>query len=833
MIRPRSAGFSAPAPSQTTLRYLRQLVFPGGGGSGGGISNHCLRNPAPAAPPAAATSAVFTASTVSTASTTYTPPTVCTIAAIASRFGQYRHYRGDPVPPATVVDGGRPRPRPPRPPRRKDRSKRKAPLPPPTPDEDASAEAQPKVPTEEFRLVSLRDRLPYDECRHWYANLKGMMSKGEMARAKEIFFMAREQHIDEGMVQKAGLRLMVAFNSKAKHAEAPGIFAHMATFPEFVSTLSLNRFLEAYLIRKNYRLLVMNFRHYMRMNIVQPDHKTYELFVRCLAKTDTVQSARSVLMRLEEEGKPITLSSWAVFMACVRERKASFAELEQVFFYLKQKRGPRLSPALYNIMIEEALDRGKPAVAKSFVDMMNDDGVRPNEKTLSAFLRVQAKSGDWESVKLALTRARQNGMVFTSWTLNRLLDNYADLEQLDGLEAFFGLLCKDEALPTPASFNIMIRAHLVACDEQGVFWWVARMREAGFEPTATTFNTFFHDLRCADVPRSLLYRVYYTVFNIDHNKVDEFSRNILTRAVQPIKRQIAAPPRADRAAEEISVPYSLGSSRQVSKEMLAAIKAGAMQDALNIFREASSHVPITWDVIQPLARAYMLFPDTLINIPATLPKQHGRAEAIREAVAGLMVASVLAEANKTPIVHTSLLEIIFGLYKFMEANDLAISHNITYRTSGALINRQDPVSALYIMNEVSGTRWGRHTGWDIAGLTVLARAYLIMNDLPGITWVVDRLLETREVPDDLFFEYLKRGTQSSSSYSGDQEPGQPPPEFRQAVRELIAVCKKHKKRLWKDLHRRADGVVNAMDVSKRWDPPPPSVRATGLNQLGL
>ena len=151
-----------------------------------------------------------------------------------------------------------------------------------------------------------------------------------------------------------------------------------------------------------------------------------------------------------------------------------------------------------------------------------------------------------------------------------------------------------------------------------------------------------------------------------------------------------------------------------------------------------------------------------------------------------------------------------------------------------LINHQDPVSALHIMNAGSGTRWGRRTGWDIAGLTALARAYLIMNDLPGITWVVDRLLETKEVPDDLFFEYLKRGTQSSPSYSHQREPGQPSPEFRQAVRELIAVCKEHKKRLWKDLHRRANNVVGVVDVvNKRWNPPPPSVRATGLHRLGL
>ena len=682
--------------------------------------------------------------------------------------------------------------------------------------------------------MSLRGRLSYNKCRPWFKNFEETLANGDLYWAEEIFFLARSSNIDEIMVQKAGLKLMMAFNSKAKHAEAPRIFMHMANFPEFITTHSLNVFLEAYIIRKNYRLFVSNFKHYVRMNIVQPDHKTYEMFMRCIVKTDSVQSAREVLIALEEAGKPITLSSWAVFLASVRESKASFAELEHAFLYLKRKRGPRLSPALYNIMIEDALDRRKPTVAKHFIDMMNHDNVKPNEKTLSAFLRVQAKSGDWEGVKQALARARQNGMVFTSWTLNRLLDNHADLEPPDSLEVFFDLLRAGgaDAFPTPASFNIMIRAHLVACDEPAVFRWASNMREAGFEPNATTFNTFFHDMRCARVPRALLRRVYYTVFNRDPNKVDEFSRNMLNQSVLPVHKKIAAPPRADPVVEEISVPYMSAGSRQVSKEMQAAIKAGAIQDALNVFREASSYVPITWDVIQPLARAYMLVPDTQIGIPPTLPKHHGRADAIREAVVGLMVASVLTEAGQTPIVCASLLEIIFGLYKFLEANDQSISHNITYQTSRALINQQDPVSALYIMNAVSGTRWARRAGWDITGLTVLARAYLIMNDLPGITWVVDRLLESKEVPDGLFFEYLKRGTQSSPD-PHHRESGQPSPEFCQAVKELIALCKEHRERLWKDLHRRSNKVVDVVVVNKRWNPPPPSVRATVLHRLGL
>jgi hypothetical protein len=770
MIRPRT-GFSA--PSQTTLRYLRQLVFPLSANSNSidyGFSHQC-----------------------------------CRLRASAQQRFQYSqrhggsprgggggggsggggggrkpHHGVKPFPTATPSAIS---------PQTTTTSVGEAAISPISPQEEAYMLA-----AGQRRKRTLRDRIPFQQCHEWYRQFRVMLHRGQLSHAKQRFLEAREKQIDENFVQWAGRDLMESYNRLSKHAEAPAIFTYLALFPDFVGTRSLNCCLDAYLIRKNYPLFMSTFKHYTRMEIVQPDHKTYELFIRCLLKVGGAAKARDVMKLLEDQRKPVTSSGFAAFLGGVKEKNASLQELEGDFQWIKTRK-PISAPALYNIMIEEALEYGKPAIAKRYVDAMIADGVKPNEKTFAAFLRVQARAGDWRGVRKAMQKVREKGMVFSTRTLNSLLDQYADMQELEGLESFFDLLCQEEGFPSTESYNIMIRTNLAAVDEAGVNRWVANMRKSGFEPTAATFNTFFQDLRCSNIPRALMFRVYNSVFNMDRNKVDEISRDILYRSVWPVVKEIKPPPPQNL----VTTPETGQTSTRVAKEMDAALKRGNVRGAMNAFREASSFFPITREVIAVLARAYTLIPDTQIDVPVVLPKSHDRAHKIKEAVIGFMISATNAEAEKVPVVYTSILNIIHGAYKFMEANDIPISHNISNQAAATLINRQDPIGALHIMNEVSKTRWGRRTGWDIAGLTVLSRAYLVMGDLRGVTWVVDRLVEGRMVPDDKFMEYLRRGIKSSGSR-----------EFRDGIEKLIVRCKEHKENVWVSMHQRATKVLDTM-----------------------
>jgi pentatricopeptide repeat protein len=653
--------------------------------------------------------------------------------------------------------------------------------------------------SEKRRQISLKGRLPHKESERWFREFCSVLKKRDIAGCKEMFFEARKNNIGEFHVQSAGNKLMDVCNKLSKHAEAPAIFSHLAIYHEFLATASFNMVLEALLIRKNYNLFVRTFQHYTKIpnSSLKPDHKTYELFIKCLAAVGDVTKLKTVMHALEEQRKPITLSSFAVYLAGVRDRHGSLEELEREFIWIQSRKRAK-QPALYNIMIEEALAYGKHSDAKRFVDQMKANGVEPDERTWAAFVKTQARMADWEAVASALKNLGEKGIKFSHRTLNALLDIYTNAaDDLTAVEKFFDALCQEEGFPSLGSYNIMIRANLSALNEAGSLKWAAYLRQAGHEPTAVTFNTFFQDMRLKHVPKALMYRVYNTVYNRDKNKVDEVTRNILYRHTFPQEKTIAAPPLS--LADVTSV--EMIDIQQTAKKMEVATRHQDSRLAISTFREASVYIPITRETIKPLCDAYISIPDTQIDLPEAMPKSHIRREQIRDGVLGLMVLNAKQEAEKTPVVHPIILRIIHGAYKFMEANSIPISHTITNTVAATLINYHDAVGALHIMNEVSKTRWGRQTGWYPDSLTVLLRAYLVMQDIRGIRWVVDRLMETQKEPDQRFMEYLRRGMKGPGSGN-----------FKEDLEQVIQQTKDYKLKLWLTIHRKAENVVQTMDA---------------------
>lgn len=744
MIRP-CAGFSA--PSQSTLRYLRTLLFPRPQCDYGFTTGHCLRPP-------------------------------------IRRKMNCNHRRVGTTEVVPIKHDILPRGN-----RRFSSSSRPSPPDSAAPDPNSYLVVNGALerPRHSFRLT-------VDESEKWWRTFHVWLHEGTLELASSALFEARKEGIHEAVIQKAGEELMAAYNQLEMFREVPPIFNFLSIYLTFLNTRGFNLCLESYLIRKAYSKFIDTFKHYTSLPArLQPDHKTYELFIRCLMKLGNITQAREVMKLLEEQRKPVTGTTFAAFLGGVRDKNASLDELETDFEWIKSKKTV-LPAALYNIMIEESLAYGKPLVAKEYVDAMIKNGVKPNENTFATFLRLQATVGDWAGVRKALDEVGDRGFVFSKRTLNSILDRYVDMNGLDGLEQFFAILAREEDFPSPASFNIMFRAYLQALDERGVLRWVSYMREAGFKPNATTFNTFFHDLRCSNVPRPLMWRVYNTIFNRNRNMIDEIGRDIRDKSVFPIVKRLAHPVPQDDVPVE-----SIVGNRRTIKEMELALRKGQARNALNVFRNASSYVELSTEVVKLVSRSYILLPDDQIDIPEVMPKTHSRFTAIKEAVISYMIQAARNEAEKEPVAYASIFHVIYGAYKFMEANDIPISHNITYHVAMTLLGGSDSVGALHIMNEVSKTRWGRRTGWDMAGLTVLMRTYTWMWDLQGVRWVVDRILEGRDLPDERLFECMRQSVKTS-----------PSKQYKQDVREQIKRCKAHRDTLWVVAHRRANTVVDVM-----------------------
>lgn len=65
---------------------------------------------------------------------------------------------------------------------------------------------------------------------------------------------------------------------------------------------------------------------------------------------------------------------------------------------------------------------------------------------------------------------------------------------------------------------------------------------------------------------------------------------------------------------------------------------------------------------------------------------------------------------------------------------------------------------------MANTRWGSEIAkWDVVGLTVLLRAYTVIEDITGVRWVVDQMLQGEILPDRKFMMYLRRAKECAQS----------------------------------------------------------------------
>ena len=548
MIRPRT-GFSA--PSLSTIRYLRQLAFPGRYGPDHGAVN-CLRRRQkhtfgalvnreyPAASPQASEERIIV-------------PGGAMLVVDGER--------------SNLVDN---------PNRGHLRGQFKV-----------AAKRRMRTPTPAH--VEIQPRLSETESMNWYHNFDVLLRASDYPAALAKLMKSRDNRINENLIQKAAVRLMAIYNRLLMHTENPKIFHFLALFPDCVQTRALNLCLESLIIRKDYTKFIKTFKHYTTLaRICEPDHKTYELFIRCMSTVSTVDESRKVMMMLEEQRMPVSPSGFAAYLGGISEKNTSFTLLEREFNWISQ-RIKITTPAFFNIMIKESLQHGYHVAARRFVEMMLAKDIQPNGLTYGNFLEGQADIGDWAAVIEGIEKVSEKSVKLKSITLNKLLSKYADIQGLDGLDVFFQRLSKEESFPDSASFNIMIRAHLTAVDEPGVMRWVGKMRGSGFEPTATTFNTFFHDLRCSNVPRFTMIRVFSTVFKMDRNKIDAISSDILKKALQPRGFK-------EETEDEELVVWSteeLNRNRNLVENIDRCIRNGKIRDACNHFREAENWAALT------------------------------------------------------------------------------------------------------------------------------------------------------------------------------------------------------------------------------------------------
>lgn len=649
-----------------------------------------------------------------------------------------------------------------------------------------------KLPKEQLEKGARKQPLP----RKWHSHCRQLVRQKRLNEAMEQWLDARNRNARWGHVVGVGKDLMKAFNENQRTRDTPQVFYGIVSYhPKLVDTRCLNLVLEAYLKNDRPGKLIEVFKHYKE--ILKPDHMTFNIILRNFIAMKRLDEAENLLQILLETQGPITPSSFATLLNGINQTTGDFQEMRRIVEWMKTTT-TKPHTSIYNIMIKAALDNSRYDLARGYAEELVERGLQYNTDTFVLFLSKQSKIGDWVGVRRTLERMHEHNLKISTGGFNTLLNYHASTSELPRTEYFFNSMVSNGIMPDQFSFNIMIGACARSHDDAAKERWITQMKATGFLPDAVTFNILFHELRKSGTQPSLLRRIYRAATSIDPNLVNSRTKHILLDSmyndeILPYLPRRQPQPEADPFADQ-------------TRAMESSLDAGRPDDAICIFSDIMSRgLKPSHPIVAAAIRAAFRLPESEHDESSRLLYiAQERGVPVNE-----IVLSVIANdsdsyssgyINSATSTHrlTATLERLKSSYEFMDSKFLTVSHYVLIQAAWNLASDGDGEAAVALIHQIANSRWGASVKWDIVGLTVLLKAYTIMGDLRGIGWVVDQTFQNEIVPDKLFMTYLRRAKEVAQSKEDDDFLGW-----------LVARCLKHRTKL-KD----EDGVEKARVILK-------------------
>ena len=622
-----------------------------------------------------------------------------------------------------------------------------------------------------------------DNYRAW-----GKLLSEDLEAAYTQYLHSRLDGISEFMIQKMGKQMLRVFESKNWTHRIPQAFFYMTwKHPGDTNANDLNICLRAYKRENTYKKLERTYTPYVRAG-VEPNPDTYELIVDALLRMRKVDDARILVRGLAEHGRNSYYSIYLTYLDGISQAGMPFDQVETEFRWIR-KQNPQFLVSFYGVMIERALMSGAIDHSKTYLRKMIADNCKPTDQTFAVFLQRQSSLGDWEGIQITLREMKRKKHKITPRGLRVMLRNYASTHTVEDLEEFFKELLYEGAEPTTAAFNILIEYNLKAHRYVNAVAWFRHFSTFGLAPDPLSFSHFYSSLRnCNAVASDKLVA-----------RIGVVNRSIIPPSIR--WRYTGGPePNTPDLAPAASDTAPTHEAADIYQAVYTAVAEHRTLDAINIFRNSIATATPSPNLLKLVARAYVSAP--LDSIPSSA-RDTRRSKILQEAnrlVRLTLLDSISTELTKsskrdtaTHSDHTmqQILTLTIAVYKMQHIHALPISHNFVHQVAILISNTSDHLATIRFMKDIAATPWGREQAWDVHSYTVLIRAYANLLDIRGIAWVLDCLEKngiypTRAVKKHLDFAIkYAEGEKAKEALAMLQEKME---GIRSAVKEQVGLC---------------------------------------------
>jgi pentatricopeptide repeat protein len=466
--------------------------------------------------------------------------------------------------------------------------------------------------------------------------------------------------------------------------------------------------------------------------------------------------------------------------------------------------------ALFNAMIQACAEVGRMDRVESYTQLMKEHHLEPNFKTRGHFLLAKAKNGHWREVEMGLQKIREDGLKPTrddASVFNPLLVESSRTRSVSDTESFLlSAIEKYSIIPDVDTFNIMSNAFIRAGEFTSLARLVNFMKRLGLQPDAVTFNTALHGLwRDTKLHHMEVYRIFSKVQQHDKSLVNERTKNTIRSAIAHDSRKGSS--RTARSPVKTiikrnSSAYQEQDARSIHVDMICALsqhdKQKAALEALELYNKAkASGVRISREMVETAFQASMLCSGGFHAGMALVRSAH-KAGVNCTGLLPLVISEMPNEASQLP-------DFLLQVYRERDRNCLEITHYVSVTAASRLVNSHRAHAAIDILTRVMRSEWGKRKPLDIAGMTVLLKAYASINTLKGVKHVVDMVLSRRMRIDTPFMRELRAAVARLEDERKKVENlGAAPHHMRQWIRD----CRNQKSKQREEDQKRAKAIVD-------------------------
>lgn len=436
------------------------------------------------------------------------------------------------------------------------------------------------------------------------------------------------------------------------------------------------------------------------------------------------------------------------------------------------------------------------------------------------FALAKAYQKDWNGVQDEFLKMKALNPInhdTRSASFTPILVEFLKTHSLEETEEFLGSFIASVRLRmTSYIMNIMVNAYSKVRELDAISRWIGYAAADGCAVNAATFNAIF--MNCAHAFRFSfmeMFHLYEKVRNLGPQYVDDRTVAILRQSAVRDSPSACETQKRLKALKSLDKAERLLPGAGTLRAMTMTLAKDNPAATLKIYNRAlKNHAQLGSRHLVIAVRAALLVCGQNIDEPARLIRNAQESSRdITQAVTVVFIhqMSNLLDADRSET--GAIAQLVYTTVSAFEETGLEVPQAVLAHTASTLQRQGHDRWAIDLWDSMSRRLKISPSSFDLVSLTTLLKAYLQLQDAPGLRWVMNTLSANKLTPDPQFRLLLKNARRNISRHIDSNDCSDRVHRFLDAVLEAIHQTKEMRAHISHDKHQVNIKMLKIMETA--------------------